>query len=80
MQEVGGKKNLFQSATYIFLQNLLLQTGSIWRAEETWQRILTNLQERQITMAGRKNKKERKREEEKKKRERQRSFKCSKSA
>lgn len=53
MQEVGGG-GISSSQLYIFLQNLLLQTGSIWWAEETWQRILTNLQERQITMAGRK--------------------------
>ena len=39
---------------YILLQNLLLQTGSFWQAEETWQCILTNLHERQITMVGEK--------------------------
>lgn len=56
MQEAGGK-NLFQSAIhiYILLQNLLLQTGSFWQAEKTWQWILTNLHERQITMVGKKN-------------------------
>lgn len=37
MQEVGGGESLPVGYIYMFLQNLLLQTGSFWRTEETWQ-------------------------------------------
>lgn len=54
-KKLGGKPlPVGYTYIYILLQNLLLQTGSFWQAEETWQWILTNLHERQITMVGEK--------------------------
>lgn len=54
-KKLGGKPlPVGYTYIYILLQNLLLQTGSFWQAEETWQCILTNLHERQITMVGEK--------------------------
>lgn len=67
-KKLGGKSlPVGYTYIYILLQNLLLQTGSFWQAEETWQWILTNLHERQITMVGEKIIKEKEKGKRKKK-------------
>lgn len=75
--KLGAGRGESLPVSHIYLYKICYYwLGSIWRAEETWQWILTISKKHKPQWLGEKNKKRKKTEREKK-RERQRSFKCN---